>query len=429
MNIAVFSRSTTTHFVSGGMETQLKNLVEGLSEIGHKVTVITTSYPVVGDIMKENKLENTNGVEYFYIGGTTSGLLPLTIFELPWKSFGYLDRGNKKEGTKNYFIESLKVFNELNLKNKFDVIISQSTGAQGVIGSVDTPVVSILHGTISGEIRNRATSCKTFSNWARFLLIDLPKLKTELIISNRRFFKKNLAIVSVSNILASQFLEEYTGSQKVLIKKKLSVIYNGVDSEKFSPSDTKHKGFKLLYVGRFDYEKGVDLIIKAVSELKLMNIDVTVDLIGGGIEEQSLKDLAKSLNVYEKFNFLGQISNDKLPKYYNAANLFVFPSRRLEGQPMTVAESFCCGLPVVATKSGGLSEIIQDSVNGVFIDAENYIDIADKIQALFVHKKRLEQMSKNARKSGLLNFSKVSMVKKYEKLLESISNGKTKQIL
>ncbi len=59
------------------------------------------------------------------------------------------------------------------------------------------------------------------------------------------------------------------------------------------------------------------------------------------------------------------------------------------------------------------------------MEAENYVDIADKIQALFVDKKRLERMSKNARKSGLLNFSKVSMVKKYEKLLESINNGKT----
>lgn len=420
MNIAVFSRSTTTHFLSGGMETQLKNLVEGLSEKGHKITVITTSYPIDGDIVKENKIENINGVEYFYTGNTTSGLLPLTIFESPWMAIGYLDRGNKKEGEMNYFIESLKVFNELNMKNKFDVIISQSTGAQGVIKNTDIPVVSILHGTISGELKNRYKSCKTIKNWFRFLLIDLPKLEAELFLRNRKFFEKNAAIVSVSNILASQFLEEYSGTQKEIIKNKLSVIYNGVDSEIFSPSDAKHKGFKLLYVGRLDHEKGVDLIIKAISELKLMNIDVTVDLIGGGVEEQNLKDLAKSLNVYEKFNFLGQIKNDKLTKYYNDASLFVFPSRRLEGQPMTVAESFCCGLPVVATKSGGLSEIIKDSVNGVFVESENYIDIADKIQALFVDKKRLEQMSKNARKSGLLNFSKVSMVKKYEKLLESV---------
>ena len=65
MNIVVISRSTNAHFISGGMETQLKNLLEGLVDLGHKVFVITTSYPLDGEIFKENKLEKINGVEYF----------------------------------------------------------------------------------------------------------------------------------------------------------------------------------------------------------------------------------------------------------------------------------------------------------------------------------------------------------------------------
>ncbi|PIR42852.1 hypothetical protein CO058_02300 [candidate division WWE3 bacterium CG_4_9_14_0_2_um_filter_35_11] len=424
MNIVVISRSTNAHFISGGMETQLKNLLEGLVDLGHKVFVITTSYPLDGEIFKENKLEKINGVEYFYIGDTTSGLLPLSFIEFPWKLLGILDRGNKKEGSKNFFEESLKVFNEQNAKKKFDIIISQSTGAYGIAGKTNLPIVSISHGTITNEIKNRLKTLRTLKNWFRFLLIDLPKSELELLMSNRKFYEQASSIACVSNILKSQFLEEYSGDQKKRISKKTTVIYNGVDSDKFSPSKEINDKFKVLYVGRVDREKGIDLIIRAMSELKSRKLDISADIIGGGIEEADLKNLATSLDVSDRVKFLGQVQNDKLTKYYNEASLFVFPSRRLEGQPMTVVESFCSGLPVIATRSGGLSEIIEDGVNGVFVESENYIDIADKVEALFVNKKRLIEMSKNARISGLEKFSKVSMVKSYEKLLESLSNGK-----
>lgn len=424
MNIVVISRAVTTHFVSGGMETQLKNLIEGLAELGHKIIVITTSYPISGDILKENKTERINGVEYFYIGDTTSGLLPLTMFELPWKAIGYLDRGDKKEGGKNFFEESLKVFNELNSKNNFDIVISQSTGALGIVGKADLPIVSISHGTITNEIKNRLKTAKTLKNWFRFLVVDLPKWEMELMFSNRKFYDQVSSIVCVSNILKSQFLKEYSGDQKKRIEKKTIVIYNGVDSCKFSPSKEANDKFKILYVGRVDREKGIDLIIKAMSELKSRELDISADIVGGGIEEESLKNLAETLLVSDIVNFIGPVSNDKLNKYYNEASLFVFPSRRLEGQPMTVAESFCSGLPVIATRSGGLLEIIEDGVNGEFVKSEDFVDIVNKVQALFVNKKRLTEMSKNARVSGLEKFSKASMVKSYEKLLESLSNGK-----
>lgn len=426
MNIAVISRSTTAHFISGGMETQLKNLVEGLSELGHNVFVITTSYPVEGGIVRENKHENLNCVEYFYIGDTTAGLFPLSIFEIPWKILGLLNRGNKKEGSKNFFIESFNVFTERNLKKHFDVIISQSTGAYGIVGKTDIPIVTISHGTITNEISNRLKSTKTFKNWFRFLFIDYPKLKLELVLSNKKFYESVSAIVCVSSLLLDRFLEEYSLDSKNRMRNKSYVVYNGVDTKRFSPSNKPKDRFKLLYVGRIDREKGIDLVIQAISELKLRKIVVYANIVGGGLETSQLKQLAKSLNVDDLIDFIGQIENNQLPKYYNESSLFVFPSRRLEGQPMAVAESFCCGIPVISTKSGGLSEIINDGENGFFVRPEDYIDIANKVQALFVDKKRLKKMSENARLFGVKNFSKDSMVKNYEKLLESLSNGKRK---
>lgn len=426
MNIAVISRSTTTHFVSGGMETQLKNLVEGLSDLGHKIFVITTSYPTEDGIIKENKNEKINGVEYFYIGDTTSGLFPLSLIEIPWKAIGFLDRGNKKEGSKNFFIESLKIFNKQNSMEPFDIIISQSTGAYGIYKDTNLPIISISHGTITNEIKNRLKTSKTFKNWTRFLLVDYPKLKLELQLSNRKFYEQISAVVCVSNLLLKQFLEEYSGIAKSMIKNKSSVIYNGVDAEKFAPGKLSNDKFKLLYVGRLDKEKGIDLIIRSVSELKSRGYEIYADIVGSGTQESDLKSLTKSLDVLDRVRFVGPISNDNLTQYYNGANIFVFPSRRIEGQPMTVSESFCCGLPVMSTKAGGLSEIIEDGINGIFIEPENYLDIADKVQALFVNKKRLKKMSKNARISGLQKFSKVSMAKNYEKLLESLNNGKRK---
>lgn len=429
MNIFIFSRSTIKHFISGGMETHLDNLANGLISLGHEITIITTSYPTSDKfIEKETKIINENGIKYVYIGETTPGLNPVSKIEKFFLTVKILKRNkNNLEGKLNYFKESSLFFkNEIQKGSFCDVIISQSTAGQGLSTNLDIPIVSIIHGTIINEIKNRLKSNRSAKNWIRFIFVDLPRWYYELITSNRKFFKRVNIIVAVSNILKRNFVSQSIGINKNELKYKTKVIYNGVDSKRFKPGNKKYPKFTLLYVGRMDREKGIDLIIKAVSILKQKtnDININVKLIGGGDYLEELKDQATKAGINDLVEFCGQVNNSDLPKYYQMSHVFVLPTRREEGHPMTVSEAYLCGLPVIGTNMGGLSEVIKDKVTGYFINRDDAKDLAEKLDHIIKSPEVLTKMSKNAHEYSKLNFSQNSMSKSYEKLLKSLIHGK-----
>jgi len=412
MKIAVFSRSTIEHFKSGGMETQLKILVEGLAESGHEVEVITTANP---SSLEKDQYKEVNNVGYHYIGSTTPGLNPLTLWEKIFSLLRLLNRGNFSEGSKNYFIESLRIFNEINQKKTFDLIISQSTGALGVYENTKLPIISVIHGSIKSEIKNRLKANKNIKNWIRFLGIDLPKWYFELYTSNKKFFNHVNKIVAVSNKLKQNFLIDHPN-----LGSKVEVIYNGVDSDVFSLGTEKLPDFTLLYIGRMDREKGVDLILQIVNELRKKNINVKANLIGTGVHLEEFKNLASSLKINENVIFLGQIPNADLPKYYRESHIFLFPTRREEGHPMTLSEAFCSGLPVIASDIGGLSESIENGKNGFLVKVGDVKEFVKLIEMLYQNPNKLKAMSFAAREKGLQDFSKSSMIQKYVKLIKDL---------
>lgn len=417
-NIAVFSRSTHYHFVSGGMETQLKNLLEGLSKAGFTLTVFTTSYP--GKLDKDVHFSK-NGVDYVFIKDTTPGLYPMTAIDKFWKKLGQLDRKNKVEGKSNYFEKSFEYFQRYNDKNPFDLIISQSTAGRGVVFETNIPSISIIHGTILAEIKNRFVSNKTIKNWIRFLFLDLPNWILEKATTNGKFFNKVNSVVSVSNNLKDQFLSEYP-----TLDDKVSVIYNGVDSKRFSPgkdkNNTKNKNndnFTFLYIGRVDREKGVDLIIDATKTLlSKTKKKFKVEIVGTGIHLDELKKYSKKVGVEKIVKFIGSVDNEAINKYYKRADVFVFPTRREEGHPMTISESFCSGLPVIATKKGGLINVIKDGENGFLINEGDVDALADKMFELLENRNMASKMSKRALETGIKKYSQDVMILKYVNLIK-----------
>jgi len=413
-NIAVFSRSTHYHFISGGMETQLKNLLEGLAKAGFTLTVFTTSYP--GKINKDVLIKK-NGVSYVFIKDTTPGLYPMTIIDKFWKKLGQLDRKTKVEGKSNYFEKSFEYFQKYNNKKPFNLIISQSTAGRGVVFNTEVFSISVIHGTILAEIKNRFVSNKTIKNWIRFSFLDLPNWILEKITINGKFFDKVNFIVSVSDNLKDQFLVEYPK-----LSDKISVIYNGVDSNRFSPGKNKNKtNFTFLYIGRIDREKGVDLIIDATKLLlSKTKKKFEVEIVGAGIHLDELKAYSKKVGVSNVVKFIGSVDNESINKYYKKADVFVFPTRREEGHPMTISESFCSGLPVIATKRGGLVNVIQDGENGFLINEGDVASLAGKMLGFLEDRSLVSKMSKKALESGIKKYSQDVMILKYINLIKGL---------
>ena len=182
-----------------------------------------------------------------------------------------------------------------------------------------------------------------------------------------------------------------------------AVISPGVDTAHFYPIPIDEaKAFVglppkenlLLYVGRIEPLKGVDVLLEALAILErngvLEDHPVRVAIIGGepevGEEEMTsemarLKGICRSLGMGEIVTFLGKQDQESLPYYYSAAEVVVMPSH-YESFGMVALEAMACGTPVVASETGGLIFLVRDGETGFHVPAGDAGALADRLQTL-----------------------------------------------
>ena len=168
--------------------------------------------------------------------------------------------------------------------------------------------------------------------------------------------------------------------------ERLFVMRNGVDLQRFKPVDQvearRQLGLEgdpiLLSVGRLIELKGHHITIEALREILIHYPDAKLVLIGHGAERTRLEALATELGVAAHVHFAGTRSSSDLKLWYSAADLMVLASSR-EGWANVLLESMACGTPVVAMRTGGTPEVVQDPVAGLLVDERAAAPLADKV--------------------------------------------------
>ncbi len=140
-----------------------------------------------------------------------------------------------------------------------------------------------------------------------------------------------------------------------------SVIHNGVDCDRFKPGDKhvarralglSHTGPLIGCAARLEPVKGVDRLIKAMG---LLNTNIHLAIAGDGSEAETLRTLAETEEVADRVHFLGSL--DSMTRFYQAIDVFALTSRH-EGLPLSPLEAQSCGVPVVASRVGGMAEAL-----------------------------------------------------------------------
>lgn len=157
---------------------------------------------------------------------------------------------------------------------------------------------------------------------------------------------------------------------------KIRVIGNGVDTKRFAPMDrgsARHQlglpeqGPVILSVGSLIPSKGHQLIISALRQLARKHPHVHLYVVGEGDCRERLALLASEEGVGDRVSLVGSWPNEELRVWYSAADVFCLASIR-EGMPNVILESLACGTPVVASRVGGIPEIINSSDLGILVD-------------------------------------------------------------
>lgn len=165
-----------------------------------------------------------------------------------------------------------------------------------------------------------------------------------------------------------------------------------------------NNSFILLTVARIHPRKGHDQVIIAISKLnKQLKKRIIYNIVGPIVDNKYKEYLLKLINKYQlNINFTNEVSDQRLKDMYKNADLFILASRKyknsIEGFGLVFLEAFSAGLPVIATNTGGVSDIVKNNKNGILVDEDSIIQIKNAIETMMTNKKQYEFLSKNVKK-------------------------------
>lgn len=175
--------------------------------------------------------------------------------------------------------------------------------------------------------------------------------------------------------------------------KNLHIVHCGVDPQQFDNnvetihsevlqprcSQTNHQ--RLLYVGRLAAAKGLPILLKSLAALKLTNPNIQLTVVGDGADRSILTDQVDTLGLTQQVDFVGYQSPESVRQYLQSADVFVMSSFA-EGVPVVLMEAMMAGLPVVATQIAGVSELVEEGVNGFLVPPSDDHALTSRLQAL-----------------------------------------------
>lgn len=233
-----------------------------------------------------------------------------------------------------------------------------------------------------------------------------------------RLFERADAVTAVSESLLSDATQLYP-----CIRDKGHVIYNGVGFSWFHQpeADSSAQGKYVLFVGRLNEVKGVDILLQAWKQMCSRFPAVQLWFAGEGPELDKLQAFARESGILSSVRFIGRVNQAELPALYRKAEVVVLPSRR-EGLPFTLLEAGACGAITIGTKIPGIPEVIQDGLTGLLVEPESPDALASAISRILeMPSEQKFCMKEAAYKKVKQDFSEEKMISSYFEVFDSLA--------
>ena len=245
------------------------------------------------------------------------------------------------------------------------------------------------------------------------------------------------AVMGESDVVVPN--SNYTSQKLLGLKcspKKVKVIPPGVDFKKFEqnkigPETLQRYGIErldkiVLSVGRLVERKGHKYLLRAMSYLQSDFRNVKLLIVGSGPEEGHLKLLVTKMKLKDKVIFTGEVTEKELLIFYSRADVFVLPSivdskGDTEGFGVVLLEAMSAGKPVVATKVGGIPEVVVHKESGVLVQQRNSIALRKAVQIVLSNPTLGNALGKNGRVWVKEKFDWPIIAQKFHQLIKNLS--------
>jgi glycosyltransferase involved in cell wall biosynthesis len=273
---------------------------------------------------------------------------------------------------------------------KPDVVHAHWWFPNGLVGTwlgrmSNKPLVTTLHGSDVRLARSVAFSRPAF----------------------RHVLHRSAAVTAVSRWLASE-------AQQVVSAPKAIVAPMPVATDLFSPGG-KREADRLLFVGRLNKQKGIEMLLQAVSRVSR---PIHLDVVGDGEDRDALQELAGALGIADRVRWHGALPQPRLADFYRSATALVVPSVE-EGLGLVAVEAQLCDTPVIAFDSGGLPDIVQHDRTGVLVTTVDAKALAAGITSLLDRPDRGAALGAAGRLHALATFAPESVAKRYADVYQS----------
>jgi len=215
---------------------------------------------------------------------------------------------------------------------------------------------------------------------------------------------------------------------------RISVVYPGVDIERFHPDVDRGlravlapAGPMLLSVGRLQRRKGHDLAIQAVGRIAASFPGLRYVIAGDGTERPRLEELVRSLGVAEQVVFLGEVEDTRLPLLYAACDVFLMPTRRdgadVEGFGIVYLEAAASGRPSIGGRNGGVPEAVADGQSGMLVSGEDPVELATTLEDLLRSDTLRQRLGAEGRRRVAETFTWARAAERVQEIHEEMTAG------
>ena len=379
----------------GGMQDHTRDLARGLVRAGHKVEVITTRHPE--GLVREER----HGARWNFVQAHGRHK------RVPFHHGGWL-RG------------SLDLFRERHAARLFDVVHSESTSALELVRRGEhrrVPLVVEYHGTLLSLLR--AARGRARRGGARERIREAKGVVWLLGMHFQR--GECFRFRDCEWIVPSRQQFEDTRRGEFALRSRGHVVPNGVDTDLFRPSERRELRAELglgdeptlVSVGRLNVEKGFDIAIRSLAAVQRSIPNARLLIVGRGEEQDALEALTARLGLDSAVTFVGPQPAEQVARYMAAADIFVFPTVREEAAPLVLPQAMACGVPVIASSIGGVTEVVaHPGQDGILIEPGDESALVKGIEELLADDEARERMGRAARERVLAEYTLERMVER-----------------